>query len=592
MKEKLRVLGIAPYEGMKKLMASLADEYPQIELTTYVGDLEQGLDIAKSNFHKHYDAVISRGMTAQLLKQLPIPVIEVEITIYDILCVLKLANPNNQPTAIVSFFDITTLVRQLCDAIGYKIDIYTLPSPDAAESVLRNCQKQNYSSILCDMVVNQTARRLGLTAFLITSGVDSMRQALDQVVLTCRNQNYLRSENNMLRELVNNQISQTVLFDTNKNVILSTVKDPSDDVVSLLKDEIHEVLEQKEYRITRMRNGNIFTIRGQLIGPRQEPNIAFFFTTRKSPVASEKSGISFLSFKQVEQKYYNELFCFAGTIKHLPGIVEKIAKSNHPILLSGEVGTGKQSVVEFIYLNSPKKYNQMVVIDCSSLNDKSWDFLLEHTSSPLSDSKNIVYFKNIDTLSPSKSTLLLTNIQEMEVCESNFVAFSCNYINGNQIPLTASMFADSLCALSILIPSLQEQKECIPTLFNQTLNLLSTDIPHNLSGVEPEAIEILQEYQWPHNFTQFLRISSELSITATGSMVTALDVKKAIQKEQHIGYVKPTNESFKPIDFNRPLKDIEKDIVLRVLDENNENQSETAKKLNISRTTLWRILKE
>lgn len=52
MKHKYRILGIAPYEGMKALMSDVAEEYPQIDLTLFVGDLEQGLEIAHSNFHR------------------------------------------------------------------------------------------------------------------------------------------------------------------------------------------------------------------------------------------------------------------------------------------------------------------------------------------------------------------------------------------------------------------------------------------------------------------------------------------------------------------------------------------------------------
>lgn len=42
MDNRIRILGIAPYEGMTALMSSLAEEYPQIDLTLFVGDMEQG----------------------------------------------------------------------------------------------------------------------------------------------------------------------------------------------------------------------------------------------------------------------------------------------------------------------------------------------------------------------------------------------------------------------------------------------------------------------------------------------------------------------------------------------------------------------
>ena len=87
MENRYRVLGIAPYEGMKPLMSGLAEEYPEIDLTLFVGDLEEGLEIAHSNFHGNYDAVISRGGTAKMLrKNLPLPVVEIPVSMYDLLC--------------------------------------------------------------------------------------------------------------------------------------------------------------------------------------------------------------------------------------------------------------------------------------------------------------------------------------------------------------------------------------------------------------------------------------------------------------------------------------------------------------------------
>ena len=47
-----------------------------------------------------------------------------------------------------------------------------------------------------------------------------------------------------------------------------------------------------------------------------------------------------------------------------------------------------------------------------------------------------------------------------------------------------------------------------------------------------------------------------------------------------------------PLDLNRPLHEIDREIALLVLQECNGNQSATAKQLGISRTTLWRLLKE
>ena len=61
MEEKIRILGIAPYEGMQWQLKKAAQEYPQIQLDILVGDLEEGVEAAQSNFHANYDILISRG---------------------------------------------------------------------------------------------------------------------------------------------------------------------------------------------------------------------------------------------------------------------------------------------------------------------------------------------------------------------------------------------------------------------------------------------------------------------------------------------------------------------------------------------------
>ena len=65
--------------------------------------MEEGLEIARKNFHGDYDVVISRGNTAKMLrKNLALPVIEIDVSIYDILCALKLADEPAGKTAMVA----------------------------------------------------------------------------------------------------------------------------------------------------------------------------------------------------------------------------------------------------------------------------------------------------------------------------------------------------------------------------------------------------------------------------------------------------------------------------------------------------------
>ncbi len=592
MEQKYRILGIAPYEGLKNMMLRLAGEFPDLELTVFVGDLEQGLKIAKKNFYHNYDAVISRGMTAQLLSQLPIPVVEIEISMYDILCALSLADAKNKKTAIVSFADITQIASQLCEINDYQIDLYTLSSADKAHEVLTECKNKGYDSILCDMIANQTARQFGMNSYLITSGPESIRSAFENVMAVCRNIRALRSENLLLRELLRGQLSQTVMFDSKKNVILSTLDEPAEELIEMLEAEIPETTAEKDRRITKTRNGEIYAIKAQQLETEEESFTAFYFTNRKSPLATEKSGIRFYSKKEVENLYYESMFCYAGTIEKVRGSLCKISEATKPTLIIGESGTGKESLAFYIYMHGVLTKSPLTVIDCQLLNDKSWDYLLGHSNSPLSDSNTTIFLQNIDLLSNTRSAQLLAAILSMDVCETNHLILSATRNDNGQDSKTAALFANRLSAVTIFIPPLREQKSCIRPLMNQMLSLLNADAPHKLAGAEPQAIEELETYSWPHNLTQFKRVIGELSVTEKTSLATAESVRKILQKEQHIGYISNSNEAFLPIDLNRPLHEIEKDIVFRVLQTSNNNQTDASRKLGISRTTLWRIVSD
>ena len=592
MNHRIRVLGIAPYEGMKTLMSSVVADYPQIDLTLFVGDMEQGLEIARSNFHGDYDVVISRGGTAKMLQEnLALPVIEIDISMYDILCALKLADGLTGKTAMVSFANITSSAHLLCDLMKYNMDIYTIDSAEAVEPTLRQLQKNDYQSILCDMISNTTAKRLGLNSFLITSGVDSIRKAFDQALLLCRSQQRLRDENQFFRQLIQGQIGQTMVFDQDGNLFLSTLDDPKPELLELLRRDLPESQLGAERRITRNLGGMLYAIRARRISTGSLTYTAFFFDARKTPLSPNQVGIRFSTRPEAENAFYSSIFSFAGSISDYQQDIEHISQSTAPVMVTGEDGTGKESIVSVLYMRSPLRNAPLVSINCSLLNDKSWAFLLEHHNSPLADQGNTLYFASIDALSEERRQQLLAVLSEMDVCRRNRVIFSCVCQPGEYTSAVGSLFMDKLCCLSLYLPPLRQMAERIPALVNLSLSHLNVDLPRQIVGADPEAITLLQNFQWPHNYTQFRRVIGELAVTATGSLITAENVRQALRKERHVGAFSPCAENAAaPLNLNRTLDEISQDVARRVVEESGGNQTVAAKRLGISRTTLWRLL--
>ncbi len=594
MQRRLRVLGVAPYEGMKNLMSDIATEYPQIELTLFVGDMEKGVEIVKNNFYENYDLIISRGGTAKMIQQqIEIPVISIEVSMYDILCAIKLANDPGGKIAIVSFQNITSSAQMLCDLLGYNVDIFTIETREMAEPTLLRLRDKPYQSILCDVISNTTAKRLDISSFLITSGIDSIRRAFDHALLLCHSQQRLYDENQFFREVVRGQIGQTVIFTDKGELFYSTLEQPDPDVFEMLRQEISGFQTEPKGRVIRNLNGMQYTIRVQRISSGSLVHIAFFFTSRKCLLAPNQMGIRFLSCREAEEAFFNSIFSFAGTMGDLQEDIARINNSTAPVMVSGEDGTGKEPIVNVIYMRSALKSNPLISINCSLLNNKSWAFLIEHHNSPFADEGNTIYFSNIDMLSPERRQQLLAVLTEMDVCRRNRVIFSCVCQPNEYTTPAGTEFSDRLCCLSLFLPPLRSRSDKIPALVNLFLSHLNANLARQIFGAEPRAIDLLKEFPWPHNYTQFRRIVRDLAVSAQTATISEESVLELLRREKHVGIFSTRQESLpSPIDLSQTLEEINRDIAHRVLEETGGNQTAAAKRLGVSRTTLWRMIKD
>ena len=473
------------------------------------------------------------------------------------------------------------------------MEVHTYHSHDMVEPILLELQQNHCQAVLCDTLANTTAKRLGMNVFLVTSSVESIRKAFEQALRICASQQRLREENLFLRELIQGQISQTVVFDQSGSLFLSTLNDPVPELLDLLRRELPESQKDLERRIVRNLGGMLYSIRARQISSGGQPYTAFFVDARKTPLSPSQVGIEFATRPEAESAFYDSIFSFAGTIGDFREEIARINQSSAPVMVTGEDGTGKESMVGALYMRSVLRNNPLVSINCSLLNDRSWTFLLEHHNSPLSDEGNTLYFASVDVLSPERRRQLLAVLAEMDVCRRNRGIFSFVCQPGEYISSVGSLFTDKLCCLSLYLPPLRQMAERIPTLVNLSLSYLNADLPRQILGVEPEAMTLLQNFQWPHNYTQFRRVLGDLAVTAPGQSITADSVRQLLRKERHVGvFTFRAENAAVPLDLGRTLEEINQDVALRVLEETGGNQTAAAKRLGISRTTLWRLLKK
>ncbi len=592
-KNKIRILGIAPYEGMSSMMKRLAEKRDDLELDVFVGDLDKGVEIARQNFNSNYDVIISRGGTAEMiLKSSSIPVVEISLSVYDILRAIKLAENYSDRYAVVGFPAITGSAHLLCDLLQYKIDIFTIHDGNEVQFALNDLKKQGYRMVLCDMITHTLAKNLGLNAILITSGTEGISSAFDQAVRLCNSFSHIKGENQLLTNLLMEQDQDTVVFDSHKNLYLSTIDgERKEDIRNVLLDEIDQTLSLKSHKFFKNIKGDLFAFSSKSISLNGKQFAAYYFSASQVPMAGSKYGIRYSSLQEVENHFFNSFYSITSASNDIQNTIEQVNQTRYPVMIMGEAGTGKGQVAGVLYAQSSYANNPLITINGSLLTDKGWSFLTNHYNSPLNDNNNTIYFQNLDSLSEERRKYLLSVILDGNLCKRNRVLFSCVSRPGESTPEKGVEFINTLSCMTIYLPPLRDRIDDISTLSSLYLNALNLDLAKQIIGFEPDALNLLAEYSWPNNYTQFKRILCELSVITTTPYISCDNVRKLLSKE----YVLPSDigrQNDVNFNINRPLDEINKDIIRLILKEKGGNQSAAAKQLGIGRTTLWRYLSD
>lgn len=592
MTSKIRLLGIAPYENMKFLMQKQAKEYPDIELTVFVGDLQQGVELARRNFYNDYDVIVSRGGTATKLRErLDLPVVEVPIFPYDIMRAMKLAENVSSHYAIVGFPNVTASAQILCQLMQHRIDIYTIQEADQVESVLKSIQRSGTRAILCDMVAHTAATQLGLDAVLITSGVEGINAAFSEARSLYRNYRLLREENRFLRSLLWNQINHTVVFSDQGELFFSTLKDYEAPILDFLREESRHGRKDTRKHILKQIHNVQYSIRLRHETVDGKEYTAYYLSESRVPSADIQRGIRYEGLPEAEEQYSNSLYGIVGLLRDLQDKMIQINRSEQPVMIFGEDGTCKEQAARELYLQSSRRDHPFTIIDCFMLNEKVWNYLIDSHNSPFAHSGCTIFLKNVDVLAPERRRKMLANLLAMNVARRNRLIFSCACRLNEQSAEAGMEFVEKLSCLTLYLPPIRQRAAQLPAISNMYLSYLNTALAKQIFGMEPEAMAQLQEFNWPHNHSQFQRILQELAQTTRGHYITGRETREVLRRELTIATVNEQKEDVgEPLNLNQTLDSINQDIIRRVLAQENGNQSRTAARLGISRTTLWRLL--
>lgn len=203
--------------------------------------------------------------------------------------------------------------------------------------------------------------------------------------------------------------------------------------------------------------------------------------------------------------------------------IEKIARSDAPVLIQGETGSGKELAARAIWSRSARGGGPFVAINCGAIPDGLIETeLFGHAPGAFTDAKQArdgviamaqrgtLFLDEIDTLSPKAQVTLLRFLQDLRyrpVGTSRELASDVRVIAASNQPLQSRVEAglfrrDLLYRLNILeltIPPLRSRQVDIELLANHFVRLFCQKYELPPKRLHPEAAEWLRQHHWPGN---------------------------------------------------------------------------------------------
>jgi len=590
---RIRVLAVAPYEGMNELITRVAQEMPDMDITKVTGDLGEGVKAAREVIDRGFDVIISRGGTADLLDEaFNLPVINVDVSGYDFVRVIKLAQSSSGRAAVVGFAKITVGASIICDLLKSSYRIYTVSHEREVDRVLEKLQREGYSVIIGDYVTVKAARRRSMNAILVTSGRESIQKALNDARQICRYVGRARGYSRRLEEGLGALGDAVfILSDRGEEVFVSAGeadRAPLGEAIRSLAATPSAAGCESIVRISDVTwrvssrplggGGTIFTAR-------RMADCGFTFASGVH-VRSGKAGVQapFAAFAAREEP-------FSSTIDR----ARALGASRAPIYIWGDRGTGKSMLAYAIHLSSPVSPRLFITVDCALTDAAAWEALLGPIGGDGGDGSPLVenppgtlYIKNIDRLPPAAARRL-RELFEGDAAVRGWRLISSAEASPETLAEGAAdpVLARETAGFPLRIPSLGERRESMGDLAALMIADADDRYGREVVGLEPDALERIKDFDWEYNIDQLREVMTELVLSCRSSYITSREVARALDKR---GERRAPQRG--PISRSMTMRQIEAEIIKQVLAEENGNQSRAAKRLDISRSTMWRKLKE
>ena len=311
--------------------------------------------------------------------------------------------------------------------------------------------------------------------------------------------------------------------------------------------------------------------------------------------------------QQLDKKYGLEhIIGKSPAIEQVFDTIRQVAPSRATVMIEGESGTGKELVAHALHQLSPRLHGPYVAVHCAALSETLLESeLFGHEKGAFTGATarrqgrferadgGSLFLDEIGEIDPVIQVKLLRVLEERSFERIGGQApinvdvrlITATNRNLQQLVSDGSFREDLYYRLNVVrinLPPLRSRIDDIPLLVLHFMKEFARENNKDISGITPDAMDILLSYRWPGNVRELRNRLENMVVLCRGDKLTLRDIPSDLRAEA----VNPVRKS------GGSLEENEERMIIDAIKANNGNKTAAAKQLGISRRTLHRKINE